>query len=301
VKHVVSVSLGSSKRDHQVEAEFLGEKFLIERRGTDGDLKKAIALIRELDGKVDAFGLGGIDLYLVAGKRRWMIRDAKKLAAAAKITPVVDGSGLKNTLERRVVPYLQEELGWDLKGKKVLVVSAVDRFGLAEAFVEAGCDTVFGDLIFSLGIPIPVRSLKTIEILARMLLPILCQLPFEYLYPTGSEQEKITTAHRRYYEEAEIIAGDFHFIRRYLPERLSGKTIVTNTVTKEDVELLRQREVGFLVTTTPEFGGRSFGTNVLEAVFVSLIEKPLAEITPEDYSELLDELKIKPRFERLSG
>ncbi|HAA89141.1 MAG: Uncharacterized protein XD63_1536 [Thermoanaerobacterales bacterium 50_218] len=301
MKHVVSVSLGSSKRDHQVEAEFLGEKFLIERRGTDGDFEKAVALIRELDGKVDAFGLGGIDLYLVAGKRRWVIRDAQKIASAAKVTPVVDGSGLKNTLERRVVFYLQEELGWQLAGKKVLVVSAVDRFGLAEAFVEAGCDTVFGDMIFSLGIPIPIRSLKTIEFLACLLLPILCRLPFKYLYPTGSKQEKITSSHRRYYQEAEIIAGDFHFIRRYLPEQLSGKTVVTNTVTKDDLELLRDRGVRVLVTTTPELGGRSFGTNVLEAVFVSLIGKPLEEITPEDYNRLLDELKVKPRLEYLSG
>lgn len=34
MKQVVSVSLGSSKRDHKVEAEFLGEKFVIERIGT---------------------------------------------------------------------------------------------------------------------------------------------------------------------------------------------------------------------------------------------------------------------------
>jgi hypothetical protein len=70
MKRVVGISIGSSKRDHKVEAEFLGEKFLIERIGTDGDMNRAIEMIRELDGKVDAFGMGGIDLYLVAGGRR---------------------------------------------------------------------------------------------------------------------------------------------------------------------------------------------------------------------------------------
>lgn len=39
MKHVVSVSLGSSTRDHRVETEFLGEKFSIERIGMDGDYK----------------------------------------------------------------------------------------------------------------------------------------------------------------------------------------------------------------------------------------------------------------------
>ena len=54
----------------RVEAEFLGERFQIWREGTDGDLQRAIARIGELDGTVDAIGLGGIDLYLVAGGRR---------------------------------------------------------------------------------------------------------------------------------------------------------------------------------------------------------------------------------------
>ena len=70
MKHVVSISLGSSSRNHSVEAEFLGEKFKIERIGTDGDKKKAIQLIEELDGKVDAFGMGGID-YICIGKKKY--------------------------------------------------------------------------------------------------------------------------------------------------------------------------------------------------------------------------------------
>ncbi|MDH7576698.1 MAG: quinate 5-dehydrogenase [Bacillota bacterium] len=299
MKRVISVSLGSSKRDHKVEAEFLGEKFVIERIGTDGDLNKTIRLIRELDGKVDAFGMGGIDLFLVAGKRRWIIREAKKIADAARVTPIVDGSGLKNTLERKVVPYLQQRLGWNLAGKRVLMVSAVDRFGLAEALTQAGCKMIFGDLIFAVGIPIPIRSLAALEILARLLLPVLSQLPFKYLYPTGKKQEKVTMKYEGYYRWADIIAGDFHFIRRYMPSELPGKILITNTVTREDVELLRERGVAILVTTTPELDGRSFGTNVLEGILISLLGKPVAEVTADDYSSLLEKIGFKPRVEYL--
>ena len=75
-KRVVSVSLGSSKRDATIEAELLGYKVAIERRGTDGDLTRAGAEICELDGKVDAIGLGGTDLFVTAGRRRYYIRDS---------------------------------------------------------------------------------------------------------------------------------------------------------------------------------------------------------------------------------
>ena len=59
MKRAVSVSIGSSKRDKAVEVNLLGEQVRIERIGTDGDMEKAALLFKELDGKVDAFGLGG--------------------------------------------------------------------------------------------------------------------------------------------------------------------------------------------------------------------------------------------------
>ena len=153
LKRVLSVSLGSSTRDHSVQTDFLGEKFLIERVGTNGDMEKAVKIIREHDGRVDAFGLGGIDLYIYAAGKRYTFRDAAKIAKAAKITPVVDGSGLKNTLERRVISYLTENKGISFSGKKVLMVSAVDRPGMARSLWDAGASMNFGDLIFGLGIP----------------------------------------------------------------------------------------------------------------------------------------------------
>jgi len=61
VKKIVGVSLGSSKRDHEVDVEMFGEKYNIKRLGTDGDVNKAINIIESLDGNVDAIGLGGID------------------------------------------------------------------------------------------------------------------------------------------------------------------------------------------------------------------------------------------------
>lgn len=294
MKHVVSVSLGSSKRNHAVEASFLGETFKIERIGTDGDMDRAISLIKELDGKVDAFGMGGISLYIYAGDRKYVLRDARKLVEAAQKTPMVDGGGIKNVLERQCIEKVAERGIVDFKGKKVLMVCAVDRPGMAKGFVDQGCDMVYGDLIYSLGIPIRIRSLKTLEKLAYALAPILVNMPFDSLYPTGEKQEVIIPKFSKYYYEADIIAGDFLYIRRYLPDRLDGKIIVTNTTTAEDVELLKERGVKLLITTTPEMQGRSFGTNVIEAILVCLIGKPQKEITDEDYGRLLQQINFEP-------
>jgi hypothetical protein len=296
MKTVVSVSLGSSKRDHHARVTLLGEEFDIMRCGVDGKLDAAIAKVRELDGKVDAIGLGGIDVYLYAGTKRYALRDGLRLLEAATITPVVDGSGLKNTLEREAVRFVREELGIELRGTKVLMVSALDRFGMAQALVDAGADVLFGDFIFALDLDKPVRDLTTFEEMAEKYLPDACKLPFQFFYPTGKKQDQPPEPkYPQYYEEAHIIAGDFHFMRRFMPPRLDGKIVLTNTVTDADVEDLKKRGVSLLVTTTPDFGGRSFGTNVVEAALVALLGKKWGEIRAQEYERVLHELSLKPR------
>lgn len=300
MKRVVSVSLGSSSRDHQAHVTFMGEEFDVSRVGTDGKLDAAIGKVRELDGRVDAIGLGGIDVYLYAGRHRYALRDGLRLLEAAKTTPVVDGSGLKNTLEREAVRFMQDELAIDLRGRRVLMVSALDRFGMAQALVDAGADVLFGDFIFALDKDMPVRGLAEFEELAEKYLPDACKLPFQFFYPTGKKQEKPPEPkYPQYYEQAEIVAGDFHFMRQFMPPRLDGKTILTNTVTQANVAELAERGVKRLITTTPDIGGRSFGTNVLEAALVALLGKAWSDVVPADYERLLRELQLKPRVMEL--
>ncbi|MBC5811242.1 MAG: quinate 5-dehydrogenase [Candidatus Eremiobacteraeota bacterium] len=302
MKRVVSVSLGSSSRDHRAEVELLGEQFEISRQGTDGSIDRAIVKLKELDGTVDAIGLGGIDVYLYAGKKRFALRDGLRLLAAVKQTPVVDGSGLKNTLEREAVRFVQRDLGIPLAGRKVLMVSALDRFGMAQALVDAGADVLFGDFIFALDLDKPVRGLAEFEALAERYLPDACKLPFQFFYPTGKKQDKPPEPkYPEYYAEADVIAGDFHFMRQFMPDRLDGKIVLTNTVTERDVEELRARGVRLLITTTPDFGGRSFGTNVVEAALLAILGKRWDEVGEADYRELLERLQLRPRVLELAA
>lgn len=298
-KRIVSVSIGSSKRNSKAEVSLPGlpDTFVLERIGTDGSWEKAIGLVRELDGQVDAFGLGGADLYVWAGKRRYTFRDSARMAAAAKKSPMLDGSGLKHTLERNAVRLLDPQIQW--KGKKVLVPSALDRFGLAEALDKAGAEVIYGDFIYALGLPFPIRQLAVLRLCAYILMPVITQLPFKWLYPTGEKQEKqILDWRQKYFQWADVIAGDWHFMRRYMPPDMRGKIILTNTTTEEDLEFMRARGVKTLVTTTPRISGRSFGTNVMEAFIVALAGKhPLSE---GEYLEYIEKLGLKPQVTELS-
>ncbi|MCK8824887.1 quinate 5-dehydrogenase [Fuchsiella alkaliacetigena] len=300
MKRVVSVSLGSSTRDYSVELEVLGEKFSLERLGTDGSLKKAKKMLMELDGEVAALGLGGIDLYIRSQVKKYKLREAAKLISDVEETPVVDGSGLKISLEKRVIKSLEKDYQLNLKGKNVLLTSAADRLGMANAFEELDCNLCYGDLIFAFALPLPIKSAAKMEVLIRLLAPLVKLLPIKTIYPTGAEQE--TTGNKKfasYYQWADVIAGDFHLIKKYLPLDLTDKTVITNTITSAEVKLLKERGVSTLVTTTPEFRGRSFGTNLLEALLVAILDKSLAEIRTKDYLKIFDKLDFQPRVEAL--
>ena len=296
IKEVVSVSIGSSSRDHEVELELLGEPFRIRREGYNGDLAAAAARFAELDGTVDALGMGGIDIYLRADGRKYFFRDARKLLAGIHKTPIVDGSGLKGPVEGATIDYLINTCGLELKGKKVLTCSAVDRWGMTEALQKAGCEQVFGDLIYALDIPVLIKRWSTLRAFVRLITPLASQLPFSVLYPTGASQDKTPKPNPRteaLYEWADIVAGDWQFVKKFMPADMSGKWIITNTTTADDVALARSRGVELLVTSTPRLDGRSFGTNVIEATMVAL-DGSSGELAPERYRELLDSVGFKP-------
>ena len=295
IKEVVSVSIGSSRRDHEVEMDLLGESFRIRREGTDGDMEAARLRFNELDGEVDALGMGGTDLFLRAAGRDYYLRDAKKLVRDVHKTPVVCGSGLKGAFEASTIHFMQDELGLDISGKRCLVPSAVDRYGLAEALYRAGGKMTYGDLLFSLSVPIMIHEWKTLNRIVRTIAPIAVQLPFEWLYPTGDKQDedKSEPGHEHLYHDSDIIAGDFHYVRKYMPDDMEGKWIVTNTTTQSDIEDMRSRGVELMITSTPRLEGRSFGTNVMEATMVAL-KGGSGSLMEEEYLGLIAQLGFKP-------
>jgi hypothetical protein len=185
------------------------------------------------------------------------------------------------------------------RGRKVLFTGGGDRWGLSKSFSERGYETVFGDLMFGLGLPFAIHTLRSLKTMAALLMPIAGRLPFDWVYPTGEKQEERTPKWGNYYAWATVIAGDCHYIKRFMPDDLTGKVIVTNTTTPEDVETFRRAGVKYLVTTTPVLEGRSFGTNMMEAALVAVAGKGRALTWPE-LTEMLDKLGFEPQLQELN-
>lgn len=301
-KRAVSVSLGSSSRDKKVIVNFKDQEISVERIGTDGDIDEAKRLYTELDDQVDAFGVGGVDLYLRLEGREYPLRAALKLIGGVKQTPVVDGRGLKHTLERRVFelaePAIRAVLGEMPRFRQAFIPVAVDRIGLAVAVAEVTDEVIFGDLMVALEIPIPVRGVRNYKRVARLMLPFVSHFPMSMLF-YGSGGAEHEPKYQKYWRESDLLAGDFLFMRKYLPDDLHGKTVITNTTTEENVEFLRERGVRMMITSTPRYEGRSFGTNMMEAALTAYAGKgrPLSD---EELNALIDDLELRPSVQVLN-
>ncbi|MEI8309021.1 MAG: serine carboxypeptidase [Chloroflexales bacterium] len=282
MKRVVSISLGSSARDYRFTTTILGQHIELQRIGTNGDIARAGELIHEYDGTVDAISLGGLTPVFRVGAARYPHHEAIHIASKAHRTPVVDGGVLKNTLERWAVAQAARKIPDLFRYKKILLTSGIERYQLAAALAQHDAKLRFADPIIHSGLRFlpPPRSLAQLELYAATTLPITALLPYRLLHPVARGQEGHDPRARKLFEWADVIAGDFAFIRRFAPESLAGKVLVTDDPSPEEIEDLRHRGVTTLVTMHPPLvcadGSpcpRSFvSTDMLEAIVVAIQE-----------------------------
>jgi len=305
MKEALSISIGSPRRDKSVIVKLLGQDVHIQRIGTNGDMEAARHLFRDNDERVDAFGVGGTDLGLFVDDRWYPLHSILPMVSDVKRSPVVDGCGLKNTLETQSALVLEDALSdyLDQIGRKTLIMTAVDRYGLLRAFVDAGYDCLFGD---SLGLPLPIRHERGVKTLAALLIPLVSRLPFNWIYPVGEKQHENHPRYQWAFNWASVIAGDCHYISQFMPSQLEGKIIVTNTTTPEDIKRFREAGVKYLMTTTPVYEGRSFGTNMMEAglLAASGYREKVDYSNHKDYFKMIGELvnaaQLKPQLQVLN-
>ncbi|MCL2491835.1 MAG: quinate 5-dehydrogenase [Coriobacteriia bacterium] len=295
---VVSISLGSSARDHKTQIDLGGQRLELWRQGCDNDKERLIERLCELDAdpNVVAVGLGGLDFFLESAGKRYWFREVKPLKQYVTHKPFVGGGGLKGAFEKNAVTYLADHVEEDLKDKKVLCISGLDRWGLACGFEELGASVRYGDLLWALGIPHVIGSQEAFIRLVHLLAPLAVQLPFAMLYDSNADhhtEPQTNAMAEREYHNADIFIGDYKMIIKYLPRDMEGKWVITNTTTAQDVEFLRSRGVELLVTTTPRLEGRSFGTNLIEASLIAL-DGASEALEPQRYVELAHELGIEP-------
>jgi predicted amino acid dehydrogenase len=276
-----------------------GEALHVRCFGADGDLSRARQLVAKFDGQVDAMSLEDSGIYFRVGRRTYVHRQIQQMARAAQSTPLVDGVHLKSTLERWAISRVAQQQPGIFVHRRVFVLSGIDRYPMAQVLSSYTREILFGDPIFQLNLPFALRSFRQLERYAELVLPALCRAPQGNLSPVeGGQQALGTPRGTRYFRQADIIAGGSGYIRRFAPEDLRGKVVITDSLAASDIDELRERGVTSLITFTPALSEEHpfVGTAVLEAIFVSVMDRPSEEITEDDYLNLVECSGLEPQI-----
>ncbi|HPO17960.1 MAG TPA: dehydrogenase, partial [Rubrivivax sp.] len=131
MKKVVTVTLGASKHDFTLDTAFLGERYTVQRIGTDGDHRKAWELLRRQQAHADAIGVGETADHYQVGLRTIVNPDTEKLTKVVTRVPVTTGTTLRRLLQVNAVRHVQKELGSFFNNNHVLFLSGMRNYDIA--------------------------------------------------------------------------------------------------------------------------------------------------------------------------
>ncbi|MGI9134846.1 MAG: dehydrogenase, partial [Rhodoferax sp.] len=300
MKKVVTVTLGSSKKDFEFQTEFLGQRFSVRRMGADQDTNKAWELMRRQQASADAMGLGEISDHYQVGLRTVVNKETQRLLNVVTRVPATTGATLRRLLQVRAVRYVQKELGHYFNNNLVLFLSGMRNFDMAVALSDYTKNLSFADALFQTGTPAMLSSLEQLEVYAKGSEWVLSGRSGQALEESLAEFKNQRAASA--VGKAHVIVGTYAEIKAVCsPANLAGKTLITSAVDDERMAFFKHCKVNLVVDVSPKLFERVVAINTIEAMILAVLDKPMEEVSDDDFEEILDELDIKPRLLHPSG
>ncbi|MCZ7575182.1 MAG: hypothetical protein M5U01_42070 [Ardenticatenaceae bacterium] len=301
MKEILVIHVGEG--DETATVSFLGQDVQIRRAGCGADVGRARALIEAADGQIDAIGLEGMPAQLNLGAAHRPHEVGATLPAAAHTTPVVDGSGVRDGLERWGVILADRAQPGIFSEKHILMVPGLNHNGLAQALGRHSPSIRYADPMVFFGLPdFPgVGSRQTLDQAAGPTLERLKDAPFQRINPRPSPPgpSRATDPFRR----ADVLAGDIGLIRRYAPPKLEHKTVVVESAGQADLDDLRRRGVAIVVTMMPSLEGKGslgrWSAATIEALLAALRPNRDLPLTENTYLDLIAAIDWTPAIHYL--
>jgi len=300
VKRVVTVTMNPSKGDYAFETHFLGERFSVRRLGADGNSTKAWELLRRNQGEADAMGLGEVADHCDVAGRTITNRATQRLLNVVTRVPVTTGATLRRLLQVRAVRHVQKELGNYFNNNLVLFLSGMRNYDIAVALSDYTRNLSFADPVFQAGSPLLLTSLNQLELYARGNEFVAGSKPWRMLEGSlaALKNKRVAMA----LAKAHVVVGTYDEIRAVGDgNNLAGKTIITSAVNDDQLEFYRKCRVNLVIDGSPKIFDRVVSIATLEAMILASLGRPAAEVSDDDFTEIIDELDLKPRLLHPTG
>jgi predicted amino acid dehydrogenase len=195
---------------------------------------------------------------------------------------------------------VQHALGNYFNNNKVLFLSGMRNYDMAVALSDYTPNLSFADALFATGAPAMLGSLEQLELFAKGSKWVLQGGSREMLESSlsGFKRKRAVTA----VADAHVIVGTFAELKAVgNPANLAGKTIITSAVDDERQKFFKLCKVNLVIDVSPKLFDQVVGVNTVEAMILASLGKSPEEVSDDDFTEILDELKIVPRLLHPTG
>ena len=302
MKKVATITLGASKQDFSFKTQFLGQAFSVQRLGADNDTGKAWELMRRQQATVDAVGLGEIGDHYQVGLRTVVNKETQRLLNVVTRVPATTGATLRRLLQVRAVRHVQHALGSYFNNNLVLFLSGMRNYDMAVALSDYTRNLRFADALFQTGAPAMLGSLEQLELYAKG-----SKWVWALSGRSGELLEAALPGFKRQRAAMEVakshvIVGTFAELKAVgSAANLAGKTLITSAVDDERLAFFTKCKVNLVIDVSPKLFNPVVGINTIEAMILAALGKPPEQVSDDDFTEILDELDIKPRLLHPTG
>jgi predicted amino acid dehydrogenase len=295
MKNVISISLGSTSQDFAFTTTLSGQRLRVQRLGTDGQVARATALIKQWDGRAEAIGLGV--LKETGRLRAHSLTDAQvaRLQGSTLHTPVTTGTRLREVLLEWALRHTQTELGRYFDNANVLFFSGLTHYKLAMAMQEYTPNLHFADPLLQLGLPKLLTSLDALGLYASGAHYVQDWKP-PRVVPAALQRRWTRHVLGKAMAKATVVVAPVHELDDFGIEELAGKTVITTNVNEERLARFKDKGVSMVVDGSPVLQGHVLGPELLDAMVLAATGKAPDEILEDDILDIVGGLQLAPRI-----
>jgi predicted amino acid dehydrogenase len=295
-KTVVNVTFQGDEWDHDEQVTLAGHDFRLVRVGTSGDAEAAEEHVWRWSLDADAIAVSGIREARAAGHFTGRIDDLQRVKGTTTRVPVRDDALLADIFQEWAIRRVEAEMPGYFANARVVVVGGTTRERTVAVLREFTDNIVFDEAGHDLVLPSLVKTNPVTATAAGLGEAAWRQLPGfvkdQMALPIGWFSDKVARAAAK---DADVIVGSFSELMRFGLPDLTGKAVITSTVTEERLATLADLGADLVVDATPQ----PFDFVVVPAMFEAMAAATLPpgkELTTDDLARFIQDAQLESRL-----
>jgi predicted amino acid dehydrogenase len=296
MKEIIKLSFGSSSDNFDDEIEMNGHKIHIRGIGVDYDFDLALSIVKKYAQECDAFALSGFILDIKQQNKTHVHRMVKAIREAAGDTPVLDGNMLRKAAFPWALKKFIDQEKHFLSNKTIAFYTGLVQWNILPFFQDYDCKLVFGDLFFSMGVPVSINGLKALDTFLKFNAPVLSRLRLKKKIKRdfGALESKSITM--KSFFDADIFFMTESQLKFTELNDLKGKTVIIDRLSEENEKKLVNAKALRILTLFPSYANLpQLSTSVIEAILHITHSRGI--LTEEDVLDYLQTFEIQPRIQ----